>query len=69
MENTLVSLDLIFIRQNGTIANIAANATPLSRQVIPSNGQILAVLEIGAGEAARLGLAPEQRVRHRIFKR
>ncbi|MFM1976611.1 MAG: hypothetical protein RL145_1457 [Pseudomonadota bacterium] len=67
MENTLVSLDLIFIRPDGRIANIAANAQPLSRALIPSDGPVLAVLEIGAGESRRLGLAPGQRVNHRIF--
>lgn len=67
MENTLVSLDLIFIRADGRIANIAANAPPLSRALIPSDGPVLAVLEIGAGESRRLGLAAGQRVIHRIF--
>jgi uncharacterized protein len=67
MENTLSSLDIIFIRADGTIANIAANATPLSRAVIPSAGPIKGVLEIGAGEAQRLGIRPGQKVRHRIF--
>ncbi len=67
MENTLVSLDLIFIRADGRIANIAANAQPLSRALIPSDGPVLAVLEIGAGESRRLGLAAGQRVTHRIF--
>jgi uncharacterized protein len=69
MENTLSGLDLIFIRTDGTIANIAANAAPLSRALIPSTGPILGVLEIGAGEAARLGLAPGQKVTHRMFGR
>jgi uncharacterized protein len=68
MENTLSSLDLIFIRADGVIANISANATPLSRQVIPSTGPILGVLEIGAGEARRLGIAAGQRVNHPMFK-
>jgi uncharacterized protein len=67
MKNTLVSLDLVFIRADGTILRIAANAPPLSLQAIPSYGPIRGVLEIGAGEAARLGLAPGQRVTHRIF--
>jgi uncharacterized protein len=67
MENTLSSLDIIFIRSDGTIANIAANAQPLSRAVIPSAGPIKAVLEIGAGEAQRLGIRAGQKVRHRIF--
>lgn len=69
MENTLSSLDLIFIRSDGTIANILANATPLSRAVIPSAGPVLGVLEIGAGEARRLGIAPGQKVNHPMFQR
>ncbi len=67
MENTLVPLDLIFIRADGRIANIASNAQPFSRALIPSDGPVLAVLEIGGGEARRLGLAAGQRVTHRIF--
>ena len=67
MENTLASLDIIFIRADGTIANIAANATPLSRAVIPSDGPIVGVLEIGAGEARRLGIVAGQKVTHPIF--
>jgi uncharacterized membrane protein (UPF0127 family) len=69
MENTLSSLDIIFIRDDGTIANIAANAEPLSRAIIPSAGPIVGVLEIGAGEARRLGIAAGPKVSHRIFKR
>ncbi len=68
MENTLSSLDIIFIRSDGVIANIAANATPLSRQVIPSTGAILGVLEIGPGEARRLGIVAGQKVRHSMFR-
>lgn len=69
MENTLSSLDIIFIRTDGTIANIAPNATPLSRAVIPSVGPIVGVLEIGAGEARRLGIVAGQKVSHPMFRR
>ena len=68
MDNTLSSLDIIFIRADGIIANVAPNAVPLSRQVIPSVGPILGVLEIGAGEARRLGIVAGQRVNHPMFK-
>lgn len=67
MRNTMVSLDLVFIRQDGTIARIAADAVPFSLVPIPSGEPIRAVLEVGGGEARRLGLAPGQRVTHRIF--
>jgi uncharacterized protein len=69
MENTLSSLDIIYIRADGTIANIAANAPPLSRAIIPSSGPIVGVLEIGAGEARRLGIVAGQRVSHPMFRR
>jgi uncharacterized protein len=67
MRNTLIPLDMIFIRQNGTIARITANVPPLTLDPRPSGEPIRAVLELGGGEAARLGLKPGQRVTHRIF--
>ena len=68
MDNTLASLDIIFIRADGTIANIAANATPLSRALLASQGPVLGVLEIGAGEARRLGITSGQKITHPMFQ-
>ena len=62
MENTLIPLDLIFIRADGTIARIADNTVPLSREPIPSLEPVAAVLEIAGGRAAELGIAPGDRV-------
>jgi hypothetical protein len=62
MENTLIPLDLIFIRPDGTIARIADNAVPLSREMIPSLEPVSAVLEIAGGRAAERGTAPGDRV-------
>jgi uncharacterized protein len=56
MRNTLIPLDIIFVRKNGRIANIAANATPQSLAPIPSVGPVAAVLEIAGGRAAELGI-------------
>jgi uncharacterized membrane protein (UPF0127 family) len=36
MKNTLIPLDLLFIRADGTVSSIAANATPLSLAPIDS---------------------------------
>ncbi len=58
MHNTISSLDLIFIAPGGTIESVAANAPPLSDAIISSHGPVEAVLEIGPGEAARLGIRP-----------
>ncbi|MXQ12537.1 DUF192 domain-containing protein [Microvirga makkahensis] len=69
MQNTYLSLDMLFIRQDGTIARIAANTEPLSTRTISSGEPVLAVLELNAGTAAELGIKPGDRVEHPIFKR
>ena len=56
MKNTLIPLDMIFIRADGTIANIAANTVPLSLQPVFSDGTVAAVLEIAGGRSAELGI-------------
>jgi uncharacterized protein len=67
MENTLISLDLIYIRADGTIARINADAVPRSRALLPSGEPVVAVLEIGGGEAMRQGIEEGQKVRHPFF--
>lgn len=67
MENTYIPLDMIFIRGNGTILRIAENTTPMSTKQIPSGGPVRAVLEVIAGTARKLGIAPGDRVAHPIF--
>ena len=62
MKNTLIPLDIIFIRADGTIARIAANTVPLSLEPVPSLEPVAAVLEIAGGRAAELGIAPGDRV-------
>ena len=67
MKNTLIPLDIIFIGADGRIINIAENTTPYSLEPVPSAGPALAVLEIGGGLSAELGIKPGDRVVHRIF--
>lgn len=62
MKNTLIPLDIIFIRADGRIARIAANTVPLSLDPVPSLEPVAAVLEIAGGRAAELGIAPGDRV-------
>jgi uncharacterized membrane protein (UPF0127 family) len=69
MRNTLISLDIIFITEDGRILTIARNAVPHSEVPIPSGGAIRGVLELAGGRAAQLGIYPGDRVKHRIFKR
>jgi uncharacterized membrane protein (UPF0127 family) len=67
MKNTYVPLDMIFIRSDGRIHRIAENTEPLSERLVPSNGPVRAVLEVLAGTARKLGIAPGDRVAHPIF--
>jgi uncharacterized membrane protein (UPF0127 family) len=67
MKNTLLPLDMIFIRPDGTIASIAANAEPRSLKLIKSPEAVRAVLEINGGRAAALGIEPGARVKSAIF--
>jgi uncharacterized membrane protein (UPF0127 family) len=55
MKNTLIPLDMVFIRADGTIVRIAT-ATPLSLDPVPSGEPVAAVLEIAGGRAAQLGI-------------
>lgn len=62
MKNTLVPLDMLFIRADGTIARIAANTVPLSLDTVESGEPVAAVLEIAGGAAAAQGIAEGDRV-------
>ena len=67
MKNTLIPLDLIFIKSDGTISAIAANAKPLSLKPVRSRERVRAVLEISGGRSAELGLKPGNQVLSEIF--
>lgn len=56
MKNTLIPLDMVFIRADGTIARIAANTAPETLDTVPAGEPIAAVLEIRGGRAAELGI-------------
>jgi uncharacterized membrane protein (UPF0127 family) len=66
MKNTLIPLDMLFVRSDGVIVRIARNTKPLSERVIPSGRPVRAVLEIAGGRAAELGVRPGDRVRSGI---
>jgi len=67
MKNTYIPLDMVFIDSQGRIQQIVAQTTPHSLDVIRSNEPASAVLEIGGGEAEKLGLKAGQRVIHPAF--
>lgn len=67
MQNTYISLDMLFIRADGRILRIAENTEPLSTRTISSGGPVRGVLEVIGGTARKLGIAPGDRVAHPIF--
>ncbi len=67
MKNTPLSLDMLFVRADGRIANIASDTRPFSKEMIPSHGNVLAVIELAAGTARRLGIRDGDRVEHPLF--
>lgn len=56
MKNTLIPLDMIFVRADGSIDRIAENTIPESLEPVVSGAEVAAVLELAGGTAARLGL-------------
>lgn len=62
MKNTLIPLDIFFIRRDGSIDRIAENTIPESLEPVVSGGEVTAVLELAGGTAARLGIDEEARV-------
>ena len=68
MKNTLIPLDMIFIRADGSVVNIHRNAQPHSEAVIASGEPVLYVLELNAGMVDRIGLAPGDTVRHPVIE-
>jgi uncharacterized protein len=55
MKNTLIPLDIIFIRTDGTIVRIT-HAKALDESPLPAGEPVSAVLEIRGGRAAELGI-------------
>ncbi len=67
MKNTYISLDILFIREDGTISNIEVNTEPLSLNSINSTDPVSYVLELNAGVTAKLHIDTNSLVHlHRI---
>jgi len=62
MKNTLIPLDMIFIRPDGTISSIAENTVPMSLEPVSSLEPVGAVLEINGGRSAELGIKAGDKV-------
>lgn len=69
MRNTLLPLDMLFIKADGIILNIHQRAIPHDESGVNSTGPVRAVLEVNGGTVSRLGIKPGDRVDHAIFGR
>ena len=62
MKNTYISLDMLFIRGDGTVASVIANTTPLSLESQRSTEPVNFVLELNAGMTERLHIGDQSRI-------
>jgi hypothetical protein len=67
MKNTYMSLDMLFVRADGTIAAIAENTVPKSLDIIGVQEPVRGVIELPAGTVKKLGVQQNDKVYHRIF--
>ena len=67
MQNTPLSLDMIFIKPDGTVATVARRTTPFSTDVITSRVPVSHVFEVNAGISTLIGLKEGDKVFHPTF--
>jgi len=62
MKNTYIPLDILFIRNDGTVSSVARHTEPLSLRSISSVEPVTLVLELNAGTTDRLKIRPGNQV-------
>ena len=56
MKNTYIELDMLFVAAGGRVVKIIEHAPPLRLDLLSSDVQVAAVLELRGGEAGLLGV-------------
>jgi uncharacterized protein len=64
MKNTLIPLDMVFADATGTVTRVHTGAVPGDLSPIDGGAGVQFVLEINAGLADKLGIAPGSVLRH-----
>lgn len=67
MQNTYISLDMLFLSEEGKIHHIVKSTTPLSRSLIGSGGPVRYVLELKAGAVQEYDLKIGDQLEHQLF--
>jgi uncharacterized membrane protein (UPF0127 family) len=67
MKNTIASLDMLFVGQDGRVRSIAERTVPQSLAIVSSKAPVRATIELAAGTAERLGIRVGDRVLHKMF--
>jgi uncharacterized membrane protein (UPF0127 family) len=67
MRNTLIELDMIFLRPDGVVAHVHERAQPLDETPITGGRGLVAVLEVNGGLAREMGIVPGVALRHPFF--
>lgn len=67
MKNTFISLDILFIDDDGKIINIEKSAQPRSLSLIRSDRAAKAVLELNGGLTDKLGINVGDEILHSTF--
>lgn len=67
MQNTPLSLDMVFIDRLGTIVHVEQGTTPYSTSIISSRKPVRYVLELNAGIASSKGIRSGDKVKHPLI--
>lgn len=68
MKSTLIPLDMLFIKKDGTIHHIHENAIPNDLTSISSRGPVIAVLELNGGACRTFKIKTGDRIVHPFFE-
>lgn len=67
MKNTFIPLDMLFVKADGSVLNIAERTVPQSLATVAAAGPVRVVIELNGGTASRLKIKPGDKVLHPMF--
>ena len=67
MKNTKIPLDMLFVAANGKVMRVVEHTQPESLKTIDSGSDVIGVVELNAGTAAKLHIKAGARVIHPAF--